>query len=244
VTEIVPGVYSIGQRKGGHVHAFLLEDDDGLTLIDTLYDTDARLILDLMKRMKRKAEYLKRILLTHAHRSHLGGLATLKDLSGAKVHCHSLEKDIVEGKRTAQPVPILPMRPVRDYWPVYHLQLGAALGLGKHPPCKVDNLLEDRQRLEGGGRLGDIEVIHTPGHSPGHCAFYLPKHKVLFAGDAIATYPVFAPGWPAFTLNPEQHRKSLNKMAELDAEVVAVGHGEHIGGANTYMRSLVQSASR
>jgi glyoxylase-like metal-dependent hydrolase (beta-lactamase superfamily II) len=221
------------------VHAFLLEDDDGLILIDTLFDTDAGLILDQMKRMKRKAEHLKCILLTHAHRSHLGGLAALKDLSDAKVYCHPLEKDIVEGKRTAQPVPILPMRPVRDYWPVYHLQLGAALGLGKHPPCKVDDSLGDRQRLEGGKKLGPIEVIHTPGHSPGHCAFYLQEHLVLFAGDAIATYPVFAPGWPAFTLNPEQHRESLNKIAELDVELVAVGHGESIGGAKARMRSLI-----
>lgn len=239
MTEIAPGIYSIGQREGGHVHAFLLEDDDGLILIDTLFDTDARLILEQMKRMKHKAEDLRFILLTHAHRSHLGGLATLKDLSGATVCCHPLEKDIVEGKRTAQPVSFLPMRPVRDYWPVYHLQLGAALGLGKHPSCKVDDVFEDRQRFEGGERLGVIEVVHTPGHSPGHCAFYLPEHKVLFAGDAIATYPVFAPGWPAFTLNPEQQRESLKKMSELDAEVVAVGHGEAIGGAKAYMRSLV-----
>lgn len=239
MTEISPGVYAMGQREGGYVHAFLLESDDGLTLIDTLYDTDAGLILGQMKCMRRKAQDLKRILLTHGHRSHLGGLATLKDLTGAKVYCHPSEKDIVEGKRTAQPVPISPMRPIRVYWPVYHLQLGAALGLGKHPPCKVDEPLGDRQRLEGGEQIGDIEVVHTPGHSPGHCAFYLSKHKVLFAGDAIVSYPVFAPGWPAFTLNPRQHLESLNKLAELDVEVVCVGHGEPIVGTKRRMLSLI-----
>lgn len=239
MTEIAPGVYAMGQREGGYVHAFLLKSDDGLTLIDTLYDTDARLILGQIKRMKRKAQDLKRILLTHGHRSHLGGAAALKDLTGAEVYCHPSEQDIVEGKRTAQPVPFSPMRPTRVYWPVYHLQLGAALGLGKHPSCKVDKLLDDGQRLEGGGKIGDIQVVHTPGHSPGHCAFYLPEHKVLFAGDAIVTYPAFAPGWPAFTLNPRQHLESLNKLAEIDVEVLAVGHGEPIGGTKRRMLSLI-----
>ena len=45
-----------------------------------------------MKRLKRRAADLKRILLTHGHRSHLGGLAALKDLTGAEVLCHAAEK--------------------------------------------------------------------------------------------------------------------------------------------------------
>src|SRR5262249_59703647 len=48
----------------------------------------------------------------------------------------------------------------------------------------------------------------------------------LFAGDAIATWPALGPGWPAFNLNPQQHKASLSRMARLDAHVVAVGHGE------------------
>jgi glyoxylase-like metal-dependent hydrolase (beta-lactamase superfamily II) len=81
--EIAPGVYSMDQSKGGHVHAFLLDDGTELTLIDTLFDTDARRIIDRIEAIGRSHGNLKHIVLTHAHRSHLGGLATLKRLSGA-----------------------------------------------------------------------------------------------------------------------------------------------------------------
>lgn len=238
--EIAHGVYSIGQRKGGHVHAFLLEDDaGGLTLIDTLYDTDARLILDYINSIGREVTHLERILLTHGHRSHLGGLAILKILSNAPIYSHEWEADIIAGERTAQPVPLWPMRPIRAYWRVSHLQLGAALGRGKHPPCPVDNPIND-QDLKEEYAVGPVRVIHTPGHSPGHLAFYWPERRVLFAGDAIATHPIFAPGWPAFTLNPVQHRASLERMARLDVDVLAIGHGDPITeGAAERLRSLV-----
>jgi glyoxylase-like metal-dependent hydrolase (beta-lactamase superfamily II) len=233
--EIAPGVYSMEQQKGGHVHAFLLDDGAELTVIDTLFDTDAGRIIERIRGIGRSVEDLKHIVLTHAHRSHLGGLATLKELSGATVYSHEWEADIVAGERTAQPVTPIPMRPIRTYWRVYYLQLGAALGRGKHPPCPVDATLED------GDTVGPVRVIHTPGHTPGHLAFWWPERRVLFAGDAIATYPEFGPGWPAFTLNPTQHRVSLRRMADLDADVLAVGHGDPItAGSAERMRSLVE----
>ncbi|MBA3389075.1 MAG: MBL fold metallo-hydrolase [Rubrobacter sp.] len=237
MTQIAPGVYSLRQNKGGHVHAFLLDDGTGsLTLIDTLFDTDARRILDRIKSIGRTVGDLDHIVLTHAHRSHLGGLATLKRLSGATVHAHEWEEDIIAGERPAQRVTIIPMRPLSTYWRVYYLQFGAALGRGKHPPCPVDNLLKD------GDSVGPVRVLHTPGHTPGHLAFWWEERRVLFAGDAIATYPVFEAGWPAFNLNPARQRASVRRMAELGAEVVAVGHGEPItGGADQRLRSLVQS---
>jgi len=233
--EIAPGVYSMDQSKGGHVHAFLLDEGTALTLIDTLFDTDARRIIDRIGSIGRSVEDLKHIVLTHAHRSHLGGLATLKELSGATVYSHAWEADIVAGERTAQPVTPVPMRPLSTYWSVYYLQLGAALGRGKHPPCLVDTTLED------GDTVGPVRVLHTPGHTPGHLAFWWPESRALFAGDAIATYPVFGPGWPAFTLNPTQHRASLRRMAELDPAVLAVGHGDPLtAGAAERVRSLVE----
>ena len=233
--EIAPGVYSMDQSKGGHVHAFLLDDGTGLTLIDTLFDTDAGRVIDRIGRIDRSVEDLEHIVLTHAHRSHLGGLATLKRLSGATVYSHAWEADIVAGERTAQPVTPIPMRPLSTYWRVYYLQLGAALGRGKHPPCPVDAMLDD------GDTVGPITVLQTPGHTPGHLAFWWPERRVLFAGDAIATYPVFGPGWPAFTLNSTQHRASMRRMAELDMEVLAVGHGDPVtAGAAERMRALLE----
>ena len=47
--RIAPGIFSMGQEEGGHVHAFLLDDGNGLTLIDTMYDDDARHVLAELK---------------------------------------------------------------------------------------------------------------------------------------------------------------------------------------------------
>ena len=201
------------------MHAFLIEDGADLTLIDTLYETDGRLALEEIKGLGRSISDLKRIVLTHAHRSHLGGLAELKRQSGATVCSHEWEADIIAGERKAQAVTILPRRPLRAYFP---FQVGLALGFGKHPPCPVDETVRDGDEVAG------LRVLHTPGHTPGHLAFYSEKHGVLLSGDSIATWPAFDAGWPAFNLNPEDQRESIRRMAALEPKKVGVGHGSPI----------------
>ncbi|MBV9851501.1 MAG: MBL fold metallo-hydrolase [Armatimonadetes bacterium] len=225
--EIAPGIHSLRQNQGGHVHAFLIDDGSELTLIDTLYDTDARRVVSAIEGLGRSTSDLRHIILTHAHRSHLGGLAALKRLSGATVYAHEWEADIIAGERKAQGITLRPMHPLLTWLPVYPLQLGLTLGLAPHPPCPVDQWVED------GDRIGPLQVLHTPGHSPGHLAFHWPERRALFAGDAVATWPKFSPGWPAFNLNTTEHRRSLGRMAALDVDVVAVGHGEPITAAGT-----------
>lgn len=234
--ELGPGITSLGQRKGGRVHAFLLDDGESLTLIDTLFDTDGHRVLAEIERSGRKAEDLRHIVITHGHRSHLGGARALQERSGAEVYAHEWEADIVRGERKAQPVTLVPKRPLRVYFP---LQVGLALGLGKHPPCPVDHTLAE------GDRIGPLHVVFAPGHSPGHLGFYWPERRALFAGDAIATWPEFSAGWPAFNLNPRQHRESLRHMAELEADVLAVGHGEPVAAGGTRrVRDLVDRLGR
>jgi glyoxylase-like metal-dependent hydrolase (beta-lactamase superfamily II) len=229
--ELAPGVHIIGGKSGGHVRAFLIEYGGELTLIDTLYETDGRLVLGEIRRLGRSPADLKRIALTHAHRSHLGGLAVLKRASGASVLSHEWEADIIAGERKAQPVTILPRLPLRAWFP---FQVGLALGRGKHPPCPVDEPLGEGDELAG------LQVLHVPGHTPGHLAFWAPEHRLLLTGDAIATWPRFEAGWPAFNLNPEQQRASIRRMAALEPMAVAVGHGDPIQqGAADRVQSLV-----
>jgi glyoxylase-like metal-dependent hydrolase (beta-lactamase superfamily II) len=234
--ELAPGVYGLGQREGGRVHAFLVDDGGALTLIDTLYDTDGERVLAALSALGKAPEVLRHIVVTHGHRSHLGGGAVLKEVTGAEVYAHDWERDVIQGERKAQPVTLLPRRPLQTYFP---LQLGLALGLGKHPPFKIDH------GIAAGDRIGPLHVLDASGHTPGHLAFWWPERRVLFAGDAIATWPGFAAGWPAFNLNERRHHASLRRMAELDAEVVAVGHGEPIptDGARR-VRTLVDQLRR
>jgi glyoxylase-like metal-dependent hydrolase (beta-lactamase superfamily II) len=236
--EIAPGVHSLGQRQGGRVHAFLLDDGHDLTVIDTLYDTDGRRILSAINRLGHKPTDLKQIVLTHGHRSHLCGLAALKRHTGATIYAHGWEADIIAGERKPQPVTFRPARPLRAWWRMYPYQLALDLGLGAHPACPIDRVVVD------GDAIGPLQVMHTPGHSPGHLAFYWPERRALFAGDAIATWPAVGPGWPALNLNWIQQRASLGRMAGLDVSVVGVGHGEPIvQGAAEQLQTLAQAAA-
>jgi glyoxylase-like metal-dependent hydrolase (beta-lactamase superfamily II) len=232
--EVVTGVYSMGQSQGGNVHAFLLDDGEkGLTLVDTLFSTDAHIILAQVESIGKKAQDIKHIILTHAHRSHLGGLAKLRELSGAEAYAHEWEADIISGDRRAQPASFMPQRPYR----VYPLQVGLNLDIARHVPIKVD------QYVHQGDRIGPLQVIFAPGHSPGHLAFYWPERRLLITGDAVCTWPTFTLGWKGFTLNPKQFQQSLYRLAELDADVLCVGHGEPVksGGAARLQAALNQS---
>lgn len=226
--EIAPGIYSISQRQGIFVHAFLLDSGDGLTLIDTLYSTDAAPILAEIARINKQITDLKHILLTHAHRAHLGGLAVLQSASLARVYCHAWEVDIVLGERKPQCMSLGLMRPFR-LWP-YQL----ASRFGSHPPCPVD------RTLDGGDEVGPLQTVYAPGHTPGHLAYYWPERRALFAGDALVTYPDFDAGWAAFSLNARQNLESMRMLAELDVDILGVGHGDPISTtAGARLRALV-----
>jgi len=235
--ELAPGIVCIGNRTGGsletrgYVRAFLIADGKDLTLVDTLGDEHPFLVLAAIRRLGRSVTDVKRIWLTHAHFSHLCGLAALKRLSGATVASHQWEAGIISGERKAQRVSIVPKRPLRAYIP---FQLGLALGIGDHKACEVDVPLENEHQ-EGG-----LTVFHTPGHTPGHLAFWSEKHGVLLSGDAIVTWPELAAGWDSFTLDEGAQRESLRRMADLAPAKVGVGHGKPITtGAAEIVNSLL-----
>ena len=214
--EIAPGIYSMSQSTGAHVHAFLLDDGNGLTLIDTLYDSDAHRILAELQRIGKTAQDIKQIVMTHCHRSHLGGLARLKELSGAPIYAHEWEADLIAGERKQQPVAWLPHQPAR-VWP---LQIALNLGVAKHPPATVDTYIHE------GDQVGPLRIVGCSGHSPGHLSFWWEERRLLIAGDAICTWPTFLLGWRGFTLNLAQHKRSVRRLAEFDSEILCVGHGD------------------
>jgi glyoxylase-like metal-dependent hydrolase (beta-lactamase superfamily II) len=217
--KLADGIHYLSQKMGGHVHAFLLDDGNGITLIDALYDSDAKLILDEIRAMGRQPSDLKNIIATHAHRSHIGGIAELKRQSNATVYSHEWEIGIIEGQRKATKVSLWPKAPLA----AYKMQFGLGIGFDGHKPCAVD------QSLKEADRVGPLTIVSTPGHTPGCLSFHWPEKKALFVGDVIVTWPRVEAGWAGLTLDMRQNVKSVGKLSDFgDVEIVGVGHGEPI----------------
>jgi glyoxylase-like metal-dependent hydrolase (beta-lactamase superfamily II) len=240
VDQIGPGIYSLHQTKGGRVHAYLLLHDNELTLIDTLYDEDGGLVLRAIASLGRGPNDLKSIILTHAHRSHLGGLAALRDATGALVYAHDWEAPIVAGNRKAEKVGWKMQKP--HNLEVWGLQLGLAAGIGAHRPAVVHG------RIKHGDVVGPLSVVETPGHTPGSLTLYWPEKRALFVGDVLATWPEIEGeplygGWRGFTLDEGKHKASIAGLkADFGGyiQIIGVGHGDPVTqGAGDLLR-LVQ----
>ena len=100
------------------------------------------------------------ILLTHTHIDHIGAGAAVKEASGAPVYCPRIEA---------------PVLPNGDFY--------ARFGMGRHDPYEADELLDGGERLSLAGL--DIDVIFTPGHSPGHVTYAIEDEGALFSGDVL-----------------------------------------------------------
>jgi glyoxylase-like metal-dependent hydrolase (beta-lactamase superfamily II) len=234
--ELAPGAHQIGPtrralRKGGFSRCYLFEDDDGtLTLVDTGWDDDAGVILRYLDDIGRSPTEIAYIAMTHYHRSHLGGLAELVKYSGAEVSSHETEAPVIDGRRRAHPIALWPLRPFR----LIPFRIISWLPIYKHVPCHVDRYLVE------GARVGPLEVLHTPGHTPGHLAFRY-RDSVIVAGDAVATWPRFSAGWPGFNLDDDEYRVSLVRLVGYEPDVVCPGHGDAIvEGTAARLQTLVR----
>ena len=223
--QLYPGVHAIGPSRrgwgqGGYSRAYLFEDGDDLTLVDTLWDEDARMILAYLASIGRRPQEITRIAMTHAHRSHLGGLATIKRLSGAPVYSHAAEAPIIAGEQPAAKIPLRPLAP----WQLVPFRVASQLGLQPHVGCPVDH-----PDLVEGSVLGGLKVLHLPGHTPGNLAFSWDDDKVLAVADTIMTWPEpLVAGWPNFNQDDDVFAESLERVLERNPKVVGTGHGDPI----------------
>jgi glyoxylase-like metal-dependent hydrolase (beta-lactamase superfamily II) len=91
-------------------------------------------------------------------------------------------------------------------------------------PRKVDHFLEDGMVIDFGDTK--LEVIHTPGHTEGHCVFYFPQEKILFTGDLDLTR--VGPYYADRTSNIEKTIRSLERLKGVKAETYLTAHGKGI----------------
>ncbi|MBW3607816.1 MAG: MBL fold metallo-hydrolase [Actinobacteria bacterium] len=189
-------------------------------------------------------EDIEAVVLTHSDGDHTGVAPRLRD-AGARVLIHSADDATLRKpgpKGGDARVPNI----LKNLWQPATLKvLGHTLrhGGAKLPKIEGAETFEDGDVLDVPGRL---RVIHTPGHTPGHCALLAQSRRVLFVGDALIDHHLVTKGrgpqiMPTFTnVDSERALRSLDAIAEVDAEadILLFGHGDpwH-GGARAAVAS-------
>lgn len=210
--EVAPGVHLVPNIIA---NAYIIVDSDGLTLIDTGLPGSHKKILQYISDRGFSPKHLVRIVLTHSDIDHVGGAAPLKRQSGARVYASAIEAEAI-----ARGVPSRALRP-RSL--SRRLFMTVARRFFRPEPLTVDGVLAEGQILPA---LGGLQVLATPGHTPGHISLFSPSRGVLFVGDSIVSRDgVLVGSVPANTWNPEQAAASVRKQAALGARVVCSGHG-------------------
>ncbi|MCJ7654215.1 MAG: MBL fold metallo-hydrolase [Dehalococcoidia bacterium] len=219
VTEIIAGVYLLSGFLGAGVwgaNAYLLVDDDGLTLVDTGFFGRADRILEQIKELGYSPSDINRIIITHHHADHVGSLAELKRVTQAEVIAHPADAPYIDGT-LPKPGPASPQWlskfSARFSW------------LWVTEPVAVDTLVNDGDELP---ILGGIKILHTPGHTPGSICLYLQSKKLLIAGDLLAHR--FGLRLPSrmFTVDIAQEIQSVKRIASLEFDIICFGHGSPI----------------
>ncbi|HYO41561.1 MAG TPA: MBL fold metallo-hydrolase [Candidatus Limnocylindrales bacterium] len=94
--------------------------------------------------------------------------------------------------------------------------------------------------LADGDVVGDLRVLHTPGHTPGHLSLLHEAASLLMIGDLIgSTDGVLDFGPPAFTADSARSRQSLRRMVDLQTDRILFSHGEEVPNAGTAIRQLL-----
>lgn len=214
---VVPGLHLVDGMERGVVNVYVWErPDGGLTLIDAGMPRDAAKILAFLQRLG--LSRLDRIIVTHGDIDHVGGLAAVQAATGARVICHAVEKDLVEGRQPRE----MGRSPIaRAYGPL--LNAVSRTVLGYRPVARVDELVLDKAFLAPEG----FQVVHVPGHTSGQIALFEPKRGILIAGDALNNRNDRLGEPPRLaTPLPDVARASIRKLAQLpNVQVIVFGHG-------------------
>jgi glyoxylase-like metal-dependent hydrolase (beta-lactamase superfamily II) len=151
--------------------------------------------------------------LTHAHPDHQGASKEVCEALGIPLWCGEADADAMEQGTIPEKQPDHPInRVIARFW------------LG--PPHPV------ARRLREGDEIAGFQVLHVPGHSAGHVAYWREADRTLIVGDVIENINTLTgiPGLhlppPVFTPDPERNRESALRLAALEPELVCFGHGK------------------
>ena len=212
----------------GFVNAYLVAEDDGLTLVDTLVPRSAKALL-------RAAEELGapvvRIALTHAHGDHIGSLDdVVAALPGVEVLISARDARLLAKDKSLDPGE--PQAKLRGSYP----------GAATRPT---------RTRAPG-PRVGSMEVVAAPGHTPGHVAFFDERDGTLLCGDTYTTLGGVAttdkgrlpfPLAGMATWHGPTELESARALRALEPARLAPGHGKLVESPLAAMDAAIARAT-
>jgi glyoxylase-like metal-dependent hydrolase (beta-lactamase superfamily II) len=211
---LVPGVVA---------NPYLIVDADGLTVIDTGLPRSQKKILAYVASLGKRAQDVKRIIITHADFDHVGGLAALQAATGARTYASKIEADAIAMGKSSREIKATGFSLRRVFFALMRPFM-------KLKPFQVDEILVEGQTLPV---LGGLRVIETPGHTPGHVSLFAPSVGVLFCGDSMVSDEHGLQGSrPGITWDETRARESERKQAALGAHIVGSGHGPVVMDAN------------
>lgn len=216
-------VYLSGKPQAG---------DRQWALIDTGLPTSGRRIVEAAEECFGRGSRPSAILLTHGHFDHRGTVRELAELWDVPVYAHRLELPYLTGRSDYPP-------------PDPSVGGGAMARLSPLYPRRAIDLGYRIQVLPEDGSVPGMpgwRWIHTPGHTPGHVAFFRDEDRALIAGDAFVTQRqesalAVLKRWPQvsrppayFTIDWDAARRSVQELARLHPSVAATGHGIPLHG--------------
>jgi glyoxylase-like metal-dependent hydrolase (beta-lactamase superfamily II) len=213
------------------VHFFLLEQDGEVTLIDAGLSGYRDTLEPALAEMGRAIGDVKAIVLTHADPDHVGFAGELQRTHGIPVYVHRADSQRTkEGKlKRTEGSPLAMLAMFKHGYSRGALRHMIANGAAKQPKVPEVVPFDDGDELDVPGRL---RVLHTPGHTDGHCVLYAPSQDALFVGDAFNNISLFT-GAPGAQVAPQmantstsQAYESLSKIEQLTATTVYFGHGD------------------
>ncbi|MBV8100246.1 MAG: MBL fold metallo-hydrolase [Verrucomicrobia bacterium] len=215
--SVIKGVHVVPM---GTSNAYLIESDEGLTLIDAGFPGREAAVFGAIRELARSLDQLKHLIFTHGHPDHIGSAAAIARETGVRTYMHPLDISMAESGG-----PFRPLKPAPGLLPRVLCRLFF------HPnepvePVRIDQPLADGELLP---IAGGIEVIHTPGHCAGQVALLWRPGRMLFAGDVASN--IVGLGDPLGFENLEEGRASQRKLASLSFDAAGFGHGKPIADA-------------
>ena len=210
--RVIDGVHLVPM---GNANAYLIEGQDGLTLVDAGFPNKEAAVLEAIRTLGRTPDQLKHLILTHGHPDHIGSAAAIVRETGARTYMHQFDIPLAETGG-----PFRPMMPAPGL-----LRQVLCRVLYDHnerlAPFSIDEPLIDGKTLP---IAGGIDVIHVPGHCAGQIALLWRSGRMLFAADVFMN--IMGLGDPLGFENLQEGRASQSKLAGLSFDAVGFGHGQ------------------